>query len=91
MMEPVNEFVIIKPLENEEKTQGGIIVKVDKKKEEVWRGEVVAVEDNEDLQVKAGDTVLYDRYEAKDAEIEGQKLQIVAYDRILAILAKKGE
>ena len=90
-MEPVNEFVIIKPLDNEEKTVGGIIVATDKKKDEVWRGEVVAVENNEDLRVKVGDTVLYDRYEAKDAEIEGQKLQIVGYDRILAILAKKGE
>lgn len=89
-MEPVNENVIVLPLDNEEKTVGGIIVKTDKKKDEVWRGEVLAVEDNEDLKVKVGDVVLYDRYEAKDAEIEGKKCQIIAYDRILAIASQKG-
>lgn len=91
MLIPVNDNVVVLPLDNEEKkTETGIILKPDKKRDEVWRGEVVAVQENEDIKVSVGDIVLYDHYEAKDLEYENRKLQVVNYDRILSVIQQGG-
>lgn len=90
MLIPVNNFVVIMPLDKEEKTVSGIIIKSDKKKDDIWRGEVVKTDGGEDVKVSQGDIVFYDRYEAKDVEDEGIKYQVIDHDRIIAII-KKGE
>lgn len=94
-LRPLNDRVVVKRIEEEQKTAGGIIIP-DTAKEKPIQGEVVAVGNGkvmEDgtrrpLDVKAGDRVLFGKYAGTDIKVEGDELLIMREDDILAIVEK---
>ena len=90
---PLNDRVLIKRLEEEEKTKGGIIIP-DTAKEKPIEGKVVAVgkgrikEDGTviPLEVKAGNKVLFSKYAGTDIKIDGEEHLIMREDDILGII-----
>jgi len=92
---PLHDRVIVKRLEEEQKTKGGIIIP-DTAKEKPVEGEVVAVgkgrrtEDGKivALDVKAGDRVLFSKYGGTEIKIDGVEHLIMREDDILGIIEK---
>lgn len=92
-IKPLGERVLVKPLESEQKTAGGIIVP-DTAKEKPQKGEVIAVgkgkvlEDGtvKVLEVKAGDKVLYGKYSGSEISHDSQDYLILKEEEILAII-----
>jgi chaperonin GroES len=91
---PLDDRVVVEPLEAEEKTAGGILLP-DTAKEKPQRGKVLAVgpgKANDDgkrtpIGVAVGDTVLYGRYAGNDIEIGDKEIKIMRESDILAKLA----
>jgi len=94
-LKPLNDRVVVKRLEEETKTAGGIIIP-DTAKEKPIQGEVLAVGNGkvmEDgsrrpLDLTAGDRVLFGKYAGTDIKVEGEELLIMREDDILAIIEK---
>jgi chaperonin GroES len=92
-VKPLADRVIVKPLEAEEKTTGGIIIP-DSAKEKPQQGEIVAagegkVSDSGDriaMSLKKGDKVLYGKYSGTEVTIEGTDYLIMRESDVLAIL-----
>lgn len=92
-IKPLGERVLVKPLESEEKTAGGIILP-DTAKEKPQKGEVIAVgsgkllEDGtiKPLEVKAGDKILHGKYSGSEITHDGQEYLILREEEILAII-----
>ena len=92
---PLDDRVVIKQSEAEEKSAGGIILP-DAAKEKPQKGKVVAVgpgKMNDDgkrskMSVKKGDEVIYARYMGNDVEIDGVKYVIVRENDILGVVEK---
>lgn len=92
-VQPLGDRVLIRPLEAEEKTKGGIILP-DTAKEKPQEGEVIAIGKGkvlesgktEPLEVKVGDKVLYGRYSGTEIKIDGEDYLIVRDEDILAII-----
>ena len=92
-VKPLADRVIVKPLEAEEKTSGGIIIP-DNAKEKPQKGEVLAAgpgktSENGALvkpEVKVGDKVLYGKYSGTEVTIEGKDYLIMRESDILAII-----
>lgn len=90
---PLGDRVLVKPLEEEEKTKGGIVLP-DTAKEKPQEGEVIAVGDGKlldngqkvPLQVKKGEKVLYGKYSGTEVKIDGVDHLIVREEDILAII-----
>ena len=88
-IKPLAERVLIKPAPAEEKTAGGIIIP-DTAKEKPLQGEVLAVGNgtkDEEMVLKAGDTVLYGKYSGTEVELDGEKYLIMRQSDVLAVLA----
>ncbi|MDT3381346.1 co-chaperone GroES [Labrys portucalensis] len=91
---PLHDRVVLRRLEGEEKTKGGIIIP-DTAKEKPQEGEVVAVgpgarDENGKLQpldVKAGDRVLFGKWSGTEVKIDSQDLLILKEADILGIIA----
>ena len=89
---PLGEKVLIKILQSEEKTKGGIILP-DTAKEEKAEGQVVAVGAGkkldtgkvQPLEVKKGDRVIFGKYAGDEVTIDGAKHKILKEEEILAI------
>lgn len=93
-IKPLGDRVVVKPLEAEAKTKGGIVLP-DTAKEKPQEGKVIAVGkgrvlDNGSvcpLEVKIGDTVLYGKYSGSEITTkEGDELLIMKEEDILAII-----
>jgi chaperonin GroES len=90
---PLNDKIVVKRLEAEEKTAGGIVLP-DSAKEKPRQGEVLAVGAGKRLdngqrapfQVKVGDRVLFTSYAGTEVNVEGQERLIMTEDDILAIV-----
>jgi chaperonin GroES len=90
-LSPLDDRVVIKRLEAEEKTAGGIVLP-DSAKEKPQKGEVLAVGPGKLLdngkrapvEVKIGDTVLFGKYSGNEIEVDGEEVVIVRMDDILA-------
>ena len=90
---PLHDRIIVKRLEEEEKTKGGIIIP-DTAKEKPIEGKVIAVGDGkikEDgtkipLEVKKGDRVLFAKYAETEIKIDGEEHLMMREDDILAII-----
>ena len=88
-IKPLADRVLIKAAPAEEKTVGGIIIP-DTAKEKPLCGEVLAVGNgtkDEEMVLKAGDTVLYGKYAGTEIEHEGEKYLIMRQSDVLAVLA----
>ncbi|WP_308388802.1 co-chaperone GroES [Acidithiobacillus sp. AMEEHan] len=94
-LRPLHDRVVIRRLEEEQKTAGGIIIP-DTAKEKPVRGEVVSVgkgkimEDGKvrSLDVKAGDHVLFAKYAGTEIKVEGEELLVMREDDIMAVIEK---
>lgn len=87
-IKPLADRVLIKPVAAEEKTVGGIIIP-DSAKEKPLKGKVIAVgkgTKDEEMILKAGDSVLYGKYAGTELELEGEKYLIMRQSDVLAIL-----
>jgi chaperonin GroES len=92
-LKPLQDRVIVKQSEAEEKTKSGIVLP-DTAKEKPTKGKVVAVGPGRlddkgkpmELGVRVGDTVYYGKYSGTDVEIDGQKLVILREGDVLGIL-----
>ncbi|NLW30971.1 MAG: co-chaperone GroES [Fibrobacter sp.] len=91
-VKPLADRIIIRPLEAEEKTAGGIIIP-DAAKEKPMKGEVVAVGPGKisdsgskvEMTLKPGDKVLYGKYSGTEIAIEGSEYLIMRESDVLAI------
>ncbi len=92
-LRPLQDRIIVKRLEEETKTAGGIFIP-ETAKEKPQRGEVVEAgkgKKTEDgkvlpLDVKKGDQVLFGKYAGTDIKIDGQEYLIMREDDILAVI-----
>jgi chaperonin GroES len=90
---PLDDRVLVKPIEAEDKTAGGIVLP-DTAKEKSQRGRVVEVGNGKlldtggraPLGVKKGDTIVFGKYAGTEIKIEGQQHQIMREHEILAVL-----
>ena len=90
---PLHDRVVVRRLEQEEKTKGGIIIP-DTAKEKPQQGKVIAVgkgKKTEDgkvlpLDVKVGDKVLFGKYAGTEIKIEGQEYLMMREDDILGVV-----
>jgi len=92
---PLDDRVVVEPLEAEEKTAGGIVLP-DTAKQKPQRGRVVAVGPGKlldsgkrsALNVVKGDEVIYGRYAGNDIEVERKEIKILRESDILAKVVK---
>lgn len=92
-LKPLYDRVVIKPIEADEVTAGGIVIP-DNAKEKPTKGEVVAVGEGKALdngsvrapKIKVGDKVIYGQYSGSAYKLEGVEYKIVKEDDILAVL-----
>jgi chaperonin GroES len=92
-LKPLQDRVIVKQSEAEEKTASGILLP-DAAKEKPTKGKVVSVgpgkaDDNGKLHalgVKAGDKIYYGKYSGTDVEVNGEKFVILRESEILGVL-----
>ena len=90
---PLHDRILIKRLDEEEKTAGGLFIP-DTAKEKPQQGVVVAVGNGkiqEDgsvrkLDIKAGDKILFSKYSGNDIKIDGTEHLILREDDVLAVL-----
>jgi chaperonin GroES len=90
---PLHDRVVVRRLEEEQKTTGGIIIP-DTAKEKPMQGEVVAVgpgartEDGKliPLDVKAGDTILFGKWSGTEVKIDGVELLIMKESDIMGVI-----
>ena len=90
---PLHDRLIVKRIDEDEKTKGGIIIP-DTAKEKPQEGRVIAVgpgKVNEDgkvtpLDVKSGDRVLFSKYAGTEIQLEGVEHLIIREDDVLGVL-----
>ncbi len=92
---PLHDRVIVRRLDEEEKSSGGIIIP-DSAKEKPLQGEIIAVGngkllDNGDLRaldVKKGDTVIFSTYAGTEITLDGDTFLMMREDDILGVITK---
>ncbi|MEW5853727.1 MAG: co-chaperone GroES [Myxococcota bacterium] len=90
---PLYDRILVKRLEEEQKTKGGIIIP-DTAKEKPLQAKVVAVGngkinekgEHRPLDVKAGDTILFAKYSGTEVKIDGEEHLILREEDVLGIL-----
>ena len=91
-MRPLHDRVIVKRIEEEERTKGGIIIP-DTAKEKPQEGQVIAVgpgrrEDGKVIKpdVKAGDRILFSKYSGTEVKLDGEEHIIMREEDILGVI-----
>jgi chaperonin GroES len=92
-VKPLSDRVVVKPLDEAEQMRGGLYIP-DTAKEKPSQGEVVAVGPGKvsddgtrlEMDVKAGDKVLYGKYSGTDVTLDGEEYLILRESDILAIV-----
>ena len=92
-LRPLQDRILVKRVEEENKTKGGIIIP-DSAKEKPAEGEIIAVgngklnEDGKrlDLDVKAGDRILFGKYAGTEIKVEGEEYLIMREDDVLGVI-----
>lgn len=95
MIKPLYDRVLVKRLESEQKSAGGIIIP-DTAQEKTQAGTVIAVGEGKllndgtvrQLKVKKGDEVLFGKYSGTEVKVGGDELLILREDEILGIFEK---
>ena len=94
-LRPLHDRVVVRRIEGEEKTKGGIIIP-DTAKEKPMEGEVIAVgpgargEDGKlhPLDVKKGDRILFGKWSGTEVKIKGEELLIMKESDIMGVIVK---
>jgi len=94
-LKPLEDRIVVKPLEEQETTVSGIVIP-DTAKEKPQEGQVMAVgpgrfEEGErvPVDVKAGDKVIYSKYGGTEVKVEGEEYLILSARDVLAVVEKK--
>ncbi len=90
-LQPLADRLVVKPIEKEEVTKGGIVIP-DTAREKPQEGKVIAVGEGRrtndgkliPLEVKVGDVVIYAKYGGMEIKIEGEELMILRESDVLA-------
>jgi chaperonin GroES len=90
---PLHDRVVVRRLESEEKTKGGIIIP-DTAKEKPQEGEVVAVGPGardesgkvQPLDLKAGDRILFGKWSGTEVKIDGEELLIMKESDVMGVI-----
>ena len=90
---PLNDKIVVKRLEAEDKTTGGILLP-DSAKEKPKQGKVLSLGEGKRLengkrasfQVKEGDTVLFTSYAGSEVTVDGEEYLIMTEDDVLAVV-----
>ncbi len=90
---PLHDRIIVKRLEEEEKTKGGIIIP-DSAKEKPQEGEVLAIGNGKTLEdgkvlpldVKVGDKILFSKYSGTEIKVDGNEYLIMKEDDVQAVV-----
>jgi len=93
-IKPIGDKILVKRLEAEEKTKGGIVLP-DSAKEKPKQGKVIALGDGKltdegkraAFQVKKGDVVLFSSYAGTEVTVENEEYLVMSEEDILAVLA----
>jgi chaperonin GroES len=94
-LKPLGDRIVVKALDREEKTKGGIVLP-DTVKEKPVEGEVVAVGqgrvlDNGQRQavdVKVGDRVIYSKYSGTEVKVDGEEYLVLSERDVLAVVER---
>jgi chaperonin GroES len=92
-VKPMEDRVVVKPMDAEQKTAGGIIIP-DNAKEKPQKGEVIAVGPGKvndkgqkiEMTLKKGDKILYGKYSGSEITVDGKEYLIVRESDVLAII-----
>ena len=92
-IQPLNDRVLVRRVEDESRSQGGIIIP-DTAKEKPMRGEVVAVGPGERLKdgsrrpmsVASGDTIIFGKYAGTEVRLDGEELLLIREDEVFAVV-----
>ncbi|MGA2508485.1 MAG: co-chaperone GroES [Chitinispirillaceae bacterium] len=92
-VKPMEDRVLLKPMDAEQKTAGGIIIP-DNAKEKPQKGEVIAVGPGKtndkgqkiEMTLKKGDKVLYGKYSGTEITVDGKEYLIVRESDVLAVI-----
>lgn len=95
-VKPLSNHIFIEPVEEDRKTQGGVVLPDTAEKERPIKGKVLATgpgklnEKGErmPMSVKVGDMVLFKKYGPDEIEIKGKKFLVGSEDDILAVLGE---
>jgi chaperonin GroES len=95
---PLHDRILVRRVESEEKTKGGIIIP-DTAKEKPQEGEVIAVGPGarndagqvQALDVKAGDRILFGKWSGTEIKIDGEDLLIMKESDVMGVIETQGE
>lgn len=90
---PLYERVVVEPIEQEEKTQGGIIIP-DTAKDKPVRGRIIAIGEGykmddgsiHPLKVKVGDVVMYGKWGGTEVKLDGKDLVVIKESELLCVI-----
>ena len=93
-LKPLFDNIIVKRIEEEEKTKSGIVLPDTIDKEKPQKGEVIAIGEGKitdsgnkiDMQVKVGDKVLFRKYSPDEIEIDGKEYLVMTQNDVIAII-----
>ena len=96
-LRPLHDRILVKRLEEEQVTKGGIIIP-DSAKEKPMKGEVIAVGPGRrddagaliPMEVKAGDLVLFGKYAGQTVKIDGEELLVMREDDVMGVVERDG-
>lgn len=81
---PLGERILIKPIKEEKRTEGGIVLP-DTAKEKPMKAEVIEIgKDVEDIDIKVGDKVIFSKYAGTEIKIDDEDYILIDQDDILA-------
>lgn len=87
VIKPIGERVLVKPVEIETKTKGGIVLPDTVSKEQPTIGEVIAVGSGEKLEgIAVGQKIIYSKYAGTEIKKDGDKFLLLNIDDVLAIV-----
>lgn len=95
-IKPISDHILIEPIEEKEKTKGGILLPETAEKERPQKGKVIAVGPGRrtpsgkiiPLEVKVGDIVLFTKYGPTEIKVDDKEYLIAKEEDILAIIKK---
>ena len=93
-LKPISDYIIVEPQKREAKTKSGIVLPDTAEKEKPQEGVVVAAGQGKmldsgkrtEMQVKAGDRVLFSKYSPTEIKVEGKEYFVIREDDIMAII-----
>ena len=82
-VKPIGERLLIKPIEEELKSAGGIVLP-EKAKEKSQKAEVVEIGNSDEISVKVGDKVIFAKYSGNEIKVDDKDYVIIDWSDILA-------